>query len=92
MKRKQFREKLQERLWSAACWRDYQLASVQKAFEAEIEQIEREFEAEKTNLKEKLLNELLEQKRRLVEGRDTGDEGRTAAGPRCRICPPPILV
>lgn len=75
LKRKQFKQRLQERLWSAACWRDYQLASVQKAFEAEIELIEREFETEKTNLKEKLLNELLEQKKRLLEGRDTADEG-----------------
>lgn len=80
LKRAQFKEKLQERLWTAACWRDYQLVSVQKAFDAEIEQIEREFEAEKTNLKERLLSELFEQKKRLLEGRDTGDEGNSERG------------
>ena len=54
----------------AACWRDYQLSCVQKAFDAEIEQIEREYESEKVNLKERLLNSLLEQRKRLMEGKD----------------------
>lgn len=66
-RRRQYRDKLQERLWAAACWRDYQLGCVQKAFEAEVKQIEAEYESEKSNLKEKLLGELLEERRKLVE-------------------------
>lgn len=58
--------RLQEQLWSAACLRDYQLSCVQKAFNAEVEQIEREFEAEKGQLKEKLLADLMEHRRRLL--------------------------
>jgi hypothetical protein len=66
--------RLDEQLWAAACLRDYQLACVQKAFDAEIDQIEREYEAERSNLKEKLLGDLLEHRRRLLENKDGMEE------------------
>lgn len=67
--RTRIRERLREQLWSAACLRDYQLACVQRAYESEVEQIEREFETEKAQLKERVLADLLEHRRRLTEGR-----------------------
>ncbi len=69
-RRKLFKERLQDRLWAAACWRDYQLASVQRAFEAELAAIDREYDSEQTNLKDKLLGELLEERKMLLEGRE----------------------
>lgn len=72
--RKRLKERLEEQLWAAACLRDYQLTCVQKAFELEVEQIEREFEQERSSLKEKLLSDLFEHRRRLTESKETAED------------------
>ncbi|PJF18954.1 Sds3-like domain-containing protein [Paramicrosporidium saccamoebae] len=72
--KKSLRSRLDEQLWAAACLRDYQLSCVQKAFDAEIDQIEREYESERSNLKEKLLGDLLEHRRRLLDNKDGAEE------------------
>lgn len=72
--------RLEEQLWAAACLRDYQLACVQRAYDTEIEQIERDFEAERAGLKERLLGDLMEHRRRLVEGKDADEESNGMVG------------
>lgn len=64
-KRRAVRSKCEERLWMAAVWRDYQLEIVKKSFETEIKQIEREHQSEFNNLKEALMQELQEEKKKL---------------------------
>lgn len=73
-KRKQLRERLEERLWAAACWRDFQLACVQRAFDAEMEQIEHDFTSEQSQLKSRLLADLLEHRRRLTDTKERLDQ------------------
>lgn len=83
-KQKVLRQKLEEKLWSAACWRDYQLSCVQRTYDTEIEQIEKEFDQERAQLKEKLIGDLLEHRRRLIEARDRLDNGKGGASPDCK--------
>lgn len=64
-KRRVVRSKCEERLWMAAIWRDYQMEIVKKSFETEIKQIEREHQTEFNNLKEALMQELQEEKKKL---------------------------
>lgn len=64
-KRRAIRSKCDERLWMAAIWRDYQLEIVKKSFETEIKQVEREHQIEFNNLKEALMQELQEEKKKL---------------------------
>lgn len=64
-KRRAVRSKCEERLWMSAIWRDYQLEIVKKSFETEIKQIEREHQSEFNNLKEALMQELQEEKKKL---------------------------
>lgn len=63
-------EGVQARLWSAICWRDYQLSMTERAFEAEQEQIETEFAQEKAQLKETILQDLLARRQSLLEERE----------------------
>lgn len=74
-RRERMRERLKEQLWAAACLRDYQLACAQRAYEVEIELIEREYQTEKTHLKEKLLADLMAHRRRLLEGKEEEHSG-----------------
>ena len=64
-KRRAVRSKCEERLWMATIWRDYQLEIVKKSFETEIKQIERENQTDFNNLKEALMQELQEEKKKL---------------------------
>lgn len=61
------RRRWEEKRWSAAVWRDYQLECAQKLFEEEMEAAEREWEEERSRLKERLVADLLEERRRLME-------------------------
>jgi hypothetical protein len=61
------RRRWEEKRWSAAAWRDYQLECAQRLFEAEVEAVEKEFEEERARLKEKLICELLEERKRLMD-------------------------
>ncbi len=58
--------KLDERLWSAACWRDYQLGCVQRAFDTEVSQITKDFNSDKLPIKEKVIGDLVEYKKRII--------------------------
>lgn len=71
---------LKERLWAAACWRDYQLSMTERAFEAEQEQIETDFAAERAQLKESLLSELLSRRASLLEERERLAQDGEGAG------------
>lgn len=66
-RREAIRRRWEEKRWSAAVWRDYQLETAQRLFEAEVEAVEREFEEERAKLKEKLISELLEERKRLMD-------------------------
>lgn len=72
--RQSLKDRWDEQLWTSACFRDYQLACVQKAFDAEVEQIEKEYESERANIRGKLLTDLMEHRRRLTENRGANDE------------------
>lgn len=74
-KQRALRAQLDEKLWSAACWRDYQLSCVQRTYDNEIEQIERDFEVERNQIKDRLIADLLEHRKRLIEVRDRIDGG-----------------
>lgn len=60
----------QERIWSAACWRDYQFSVAERAFSAEIAQIESEFASEAMQMRDSMLGALMEQRQALIEERD----------------------
>lgn len=66
-RREAIKKRWEEKRFQAAVWRDYQLESAQRLYEAEVEQVEREFEEERGRLKEKLITELLEERRRLMD-------------------------
>lgn len=61
------RQRLEERLFNAACWRDYQLEIAQREFTAEMEQIQMDFEQEQAPLRERILQQLKSRRRRLQE-------------------------
>lgn len=74
---------LQERLWAAVCWRDYQLSMTERAFLAEQDQIEADFASEKAQLKESLLAELLDKRQVLLEEKErlAAETGQEEVGP-----------
>lgn len=59
-----------ERLWNAACWRDYQLTVAERSFASETAQIETEFAAEAVQLRDSMLGALVEQRQALQEERE----------------------
>jgi len=71
----QLKRKLDERLWRAACWRDYQLAITQRIYDDEINQIEHDFRNERELIRERLLAELHEHRRRIMEARESASSG-----------------
>ena len=54
----------------ANLWRDYQLACAETMYHLEREQVEQEYLAEKNGLKEKMLQQIDERRKRLKEDRD----------------------
>lgn len=55
----------------ATMWRDYQLSIAKTLFHQEREQIEQDYLQEKNGLKEKMLQQLEERRKRLREDRET---------------------
>lgn len=51
-KRSAVRSKCQERLWMAGVWRDYQLDIIKRSFDAEVKQIEREYQVQRMDIQE----------------------------------------
>jgi hypothetical protein len=67
-KRKEaIKRRWEERRFQAVVWRDYQLECAQRLYETEVEAVEKEFEEERARLKEKLIGELLEERKRLMD-------------------------
>lgn len=66
-RREAIKRRWEEKRFQAAVWRDYQLETAQRLYEAEVETVEREFEEERGRLKEKLIMELLEERKRLMD-------------------------
>lgn len=60
----------QERLYQAACWRDYQLGVAERALAQETAQIEAEYAGEAAQMREGVLAALLEQRQALLEEKE----------------------
>lgn len=61
------KKRWEEKRWASVVWRDYQLESAQRAYQSEIECIERDYEDERSKLKERIIGELLEERKRLMD-------------------------
>lgn len=73
-----FREKCREleeikseKIWNAEQWKQYQLQNINNVFEAEKKQAEEEYNIEKQQLREKMINAIYDKQKKLTEEKMT---------------------
>eukprot|EP01114_Cavostelium_apophysatum_P023047 TRINITY_DN8560_c0_g3_i1.p1 TRINITY_DN8560_c0_g3~~TRINITY_DN8560_c0_g3_i1.p1 ORF type:complete len:404 (+),score=100.29 TRINITY_DN8560_c0_g3_i1:231-1442(+) len=60
-----------QKTWAAEKWKEYQIQNIEALFEAEKRQAEEDYKVDIKNLREKMLDNTLERKRKLVEEKNT---------------------
>ena len=70
-KTSEIKELKEQKLWAAEKWKELQMVNLGHLFESEVIQAEEEFKIDKKGLREKMLTNAIDKKRKLIEEKNT---------------------